>query len=47
MPTCPIHMPQLIEILRSVTNGPQLNIPDILNKLLTKVRNKIKRPKTI
>ena len=47
MPTCPIHMPQLIEILRSVTNGPQINIPDILNKLLTKVRNKIKRPKTI
>ena len=42
IPTCPIHMPKLIEILRSVTNGPQLDIPDILNKVLTKVRNKLK-----
>ena len=25
-------MLQLIEILRSVSNGPQLDIPDILNK---------------
>ena len=32
MPTYAIHMLQLIEILRSVTNGPQLDIPDILNK---------------
>ena len=42
MPTCPIHMPKLIEILRSITNGPQLDIPDILNKVLTKVMNKLK-----
>ena len=29
-------MLQLIEILRSVTNGPQLDIPDILNKYFAK-----------
>ena len=27
-----MHMLQLIEILRSVTNGPLLDMPDILNK---------------
>ena len=33
MHICLIHMLQLIEILRSVTNGLQLDIPpDILNK---------------
>ena len=28
----PQHMLQLIEILRSITNGPYSDIPDILNK---------------
>ena len=32
MHICLIHMLQLIEILRSVTNGLELDIPDILNK---------------
>ena len=32
MHICLIHMLQLIEILRSVTIGPQLDIPDIVNK---------------
>ena len=32
MHICLIHMLQLIEILRSLTNGLQLDIPDILNK---------------
>ena len=27
-----MHMLQLVEILQSVINGPQLDIPDILNK---------------
>ena len=31
-----IHMLQLIEILRSVTNGPLSDIPDILDKYFVK-----------
>ena len=31
-----IHMLQLIEILRPVTNGPLLDIPAILNKYLAR-----------
>ena len=31
-----IHMLQLTEILRSVTNGPLSDIPDILNKNLAR-----------
>ena len=30
------HMLQLIEILRSVTNGPLSDIPDILDKYFAK-----------